>query len=408
MKKKMFNIKEEFSSLILDYISITLGVSTYSMALAFLLLPYKLTSGGVTGIGTLIFYATGFEVQNSYFIINILLLLIAVKELGWRFCMKTIYATVAMTFTLWAAQRIYHWVGSPMIVGDEMFMATIIGAIISGTGLALCFMAGGSTGGTDIIAAIVNKYRSVSLGKVIMFLDIFIISSCYLVFHDIQKVMFGYVLLIVASQTLDYWLNKNHQSVEFKIYSRNPYLIAETIIKTGHGATILDGKGCYTNSERKVIISVVNQSERLVMFRMIKSIDPYAFVTMGLVSGVWGEGFDAIKVRDSKETSKLPILVIASTDENQIEEVRQRLHNRFQIRSLHEIGCEISHPIHQDILSTDALTRARCIKYYYGYDCIARDLNNPELPVILITGKAAANDYKVQRFARLEELYNNA
>ncbi len=400
-------MKLKHSAEIIDYLTITLGVSIYALFLAFTILPYKLTSGGVAGIGALVFYATGFEVQNTFFIINVVLLIAAIKELGWKFCLKTIYATGTLTLAIWVAQRIYEWAGSPMLVGDELFLATILAAIGTGTGLSICFMAGGSTGGTDIIAAIVNKYRNMSIGRVIMIVDIAIISSCYLVFHDIQRVVFGYVLLVIASLTIDYWLNRSHQSVEFKIYSRNPYPIAEAITNSGRGVTILNGMGYYTKSERKVLISVVNRRERIILFRLIKSIDPYAFVTMGPVSGVWGEGFDHIESSDKSGKGAQHVLVMATQDEAQLTEARQTFGDNFEIRSLQEIGCDLEHPINRNIVSDDAVLRARTVKYFYGYDCITIDSQSQggaeDQPVILITGKAAAKEYGMQRFKTLGE-----
>lgn len=400
-------MKLKHSADIIDYLTITLGVLVYAMVLAFTILPYKLTSGGVAGIGTLVFYATGFEVQNTFFIINVALLIAAVKELGWKFCLKTIYATGALTVAIWFAQRVYEWAGSPMIVGDELFLATILAAIGTGTGLAICFMAGGSTGGTDIIAAIINKYRNMSIGRVIMVVDIAIISCCYFVFHDIQRVMFGYVLLVIASLTLDYWLNRSHQSVEFKIYSRNPNPIAEAIINSGRGVTMLNGMGYYTKSERKVLISVVNRRERIILFRLIKSIDPYAFVTMGNVSGVWGEGFDRIESSDKGGKSTRHVLVMATQDEEQLLEARRAFGDEFEIRSLQEIGCDVEHPINKNIVSEDAVLRARTVKYFYGYDCITVDQQSggedDHQPIILITGKAAAKEYGMHRFATYAE-----
>ena len=399
-------MKNKYTAVFIDYLTITMGVCLYAITLAFCVLPYKLTSGGVAGIGTLVFYATGFEVQNTYIIINVALLGAAIIELGWRFCIKTIYATFSLTFAIWAAQRIFEMVDKPLLFGDELFMACIISAIGTGSGLALCFLAGGSTGGTDIIAAIVNKYRNMSIGKVIMIVDIAIISSCYFVFHDIQRVVFGYVLLVLATGTIDYWLGRNNQSVEFKIFSRNPNQIAETLVRNGMGVTILNGEGFYTRSERRVIISVVNRRERLLVFRMIKSIDPFAFVTMGNVSGVWGEGFDNMKDKESKANAH--IMVMLTDDKQEMENVNHQLGSGFQLRSIREIGCDMDYPINKDILSPDYVVRTRFVKYYYGYDCIAVDPNaDPQagiLPIILVTGKAATDHPTIQRFATFEDL----
>lgn len=396
MKRRLFS---ELS----DYLTITLGVIIYSFAAAFFILPYELTSGGVAGIGMLVFYSTGIEVQYTVLAINTVLLIIAIKELGLKFCLKTIYATLALSFFLWLAQRVYEFAGSPMPVGDEMFMACIIAAIFQGLGLMICFHAGGSTGGTDIVAAVVNKYRNMSLGTVIMIIDIMIISSGYFVFHDIQRVVFGYVLLIVASLTIDYLMSRSQQSVEFKIYSRNPQPIADALTTSSHGVTILTGMGNYTKSERKVIITVAHRSERSYISHLIMSIDPYAFVTMANVSGVWGEGFDTIKM-GKKASSQPRIIVLATNHEDELSAARSLFGVGYEVRSLSDIGCDVNNPLNLDIQSHDAELRARCVKYYYGYDCIAIDCEGNEGGVVLAMGKAAADDTQIYRFAALPEV----
>lgn len=398
---------EQIKNKATDYLYITCGVSLYALGVAFFLLPYKLTTGGVAGIGTIIFYISGFEVQNTYLLINALLLVFAIKELGWRFCVKTIYAVLSLSFLLWLTQRLYNLAGNPMVVGDELLLACLIGAILEGAGLSLCFMAGGSTGGTDIIAAVINKYRNVSLGTVIMLLDVIIISSCYFVFYDIQRVIFGFVILIVSSLTLDYLITRNKQAVEFKIYSRNPYAIANAIINSGRGVTILDGIGFYTKSERKVIISVVRRQEQVMWFRMIKSIDPFAFVTMANVSGVWGEGFDKIKVKDSNNKSKGRVLVVATDNLEEIEEARIIFGNGYDIRSLKDVGCDVENPVNSDIQSNNAVLRARFVKQFYGFDCIAKGttLNDTKQTIFaLVTGDAVAQEFIVNKFVTVEEV----
>jgi len=391
---------------ILDYFYITVGVTLYAISVAFFLLPYKLTTGGVAGIGALIYYATGFEVQNTYLLVNLLLLILAVKELGWRFCFRTIYAVGSLTFMLWLTQRLYEMFGSPMLVGDELFMSCLIGAILEGIALGFCFVAGGSTGGTDIIAAIVNKYRNMSLGTVIMLLDIIIISSCYFVFHDVQRVVFGYVLLIVSSVTLDYYVNRIRQAVEFKIYSRNPNAIANEIMKTGHGVTILDGMGFYTKSERKVIVSVVRKSEQMMLFRMIKSIDPYCFVTMGNVSGVWGEGFDVMKVKENAKTKKRHVVVFATDNEADVEEARILFGDQYEIRSLVDIGCDLTNPVNTDIQSGNAILKARFVKKFYGFDSIASGttLNDSQNAIFAVATGDPLSNFDVDKFSTIEDV----
>lgn len=392
---------------LVDYLHITFATLLYAVAVAFFLLPYKLTTGGVAGIGALIYYATGFEVQNTYLLVNLALLTFAIKELGWRFCIKTIYAVLVLSFMLWFTQRIYELCGSPMVVGEELFMACLIGAIFEGVGLGMCFMAGGSTGGTDIIAAIVNKYRNMSLGTVIMLLDIVIISSCYFVFHDVQRVVFGFVLLIVSSITLDYYITRNRQAVEFKIYSRNPYPIADQIIKTNHGVTIMDGIGFYTRSERKVIVSVVRKREQAMFLRMIKTIDPYAFVTMGNVSGVWGEGFDAMKVRSNSNALMRKIVVLATNDEAEVSKVSAALGDRYEVRTLSHIGCDVNNPLNSDILCDNAVLKARFIKNFYGFDGIAygKTLNESCEEIFAVsTGDPNIAQCFIEKFHTIEEV----
>ena len=292
-----------------DYALISVGVILYAMGVTVFMLPYSLTTGGVAGVASIVYYATGIEVQVTYIFINAALLIAAIKVLGLRFCLKTIYAVFFMTFVLWLLQRIVevpdpNHPGEMMLqkfIGDESFMACVLGAILCGIGVAVCFENNGSTGGTDIIAAIVNKYKTMSLGSVIMACDVVIISSCYFIFHDWFRVIYGFVMLFICSTTIDYWMRRRHQSVQFMIFSRNPDAIADAIVKMHHGVTMLDGQGWFTHTDRKVIVSVVRRREQFMMQRMIKSIDPYAFVSMTDASGVWGEGFDQIKVTAKKK-----------------------------------------------------------------------------------------------------------
>ena len=357
-----------------DYLLITFGLFLYSFGLTYFMLPYEITTGGVAGVGSIIYYATGFEVQNTYLIVNAALLIAAIKVLGWKFCFRTIYAVLVLTAFIWAMQRIAEGDNGvlPRACNDQTFMACIIGACLEGSGLAICFLSNGSTGGTDIIAAIVNKYKNMSLGSIIMLCDVFIISSCYFVFHDWQRVVFGVATLIVSSVTLDFVVNKQRQSVQFMIFSRNYRKIADAINATGRGVTVLDGTGWYTRTERKVIVVLVKKRESINIFRMIKSIDPYAFVSMGNVQGVYGEGFDPIKASVKTNKGKKTI-VFASNNQHKLEEIRAILGDKFEVRSLEDIGCHDDIPETSGTLEGNALQKAEYIKQFYGYDCFADD-----------------------------------
>lgn len=284
-----------------DYIFITLGLMSYSLGWAAFLLPYQITTGGVTGISAIAYYATGTPIQVSYFAINIVLLVIALKFLGPKFSIKTIFGIFFLTFYLWLFQEIMKDdQGNLMqILGPgQDFMACIIGACLCGVGLGLVFVNNGSTGGTDIIAAVVNKYRDVTFGRMILYCDIIIISSCYFIFHDWRRVVFGFVTLVVISYTLDLIINSARQSVQFFIFSKHYEEIAEHISNDIHrGVTILDGTGWYSKAPVKVIMVLAKKSQSVSIFRLVKDIDPNAFISQSAAIGVYGEGFDKIKVK---------------------------------------------------------------------------------------------------------------
>lgn len=294
-------LKKNFEREAKDYLNITFGLCIYALAWAMFLLPYQITTGGVTGIAAIIYYATGIEIQVSYFAINAVFLGFALKILGPRFSVKTVYAIFMLTFVLWLFQFLLKDDAGnlPQLLGPgQDFMACVIGAGMIGLGIGLVFSANGSTGGTDIIAWIINKYRDVSLGRMMMYLDIIIISSCYFIFHDWRRVLFGFVVLFIMSIVIDYVINTNRQSVQFLIFSRKYNDIAEGIsTKIDRGVTLLDGKGWYSKQDIKVVVVLAKKRQSEDIFRLIKDIDPDAFISQSNVVGVYGEGFDKLKVK---------------------------------------------------------------------------------------------------------------
>lgn len=279
-----------------DLLFITLGLCSYAMGWSAFLLPYQITTGGVTGISAIIFYATGFPLQYSYFVINAVLMAFSMKILGAKFTIKTTYAIFMLTFLLTLFQEM---IGDLKVIGDgQEFMACILGAAMCGLGLGIVFINNGSTGGTDIIAAVVNKYRDITFGRMILYCDIIIISSCYFVFEDWKRVVFGFVTLIVISYVLDMVINSARQSVQFFIFSKEYKQIADRIISDTHrGVTVLDGTGWYSKKDVKVLVVLAKKSQSVNIFRLVKDIDPNAFVSQSSVIGVYGEGFDRIKVK---------------------------------------------------------------------------------------------------------------
>lgn len=300
--------KAEIMREVKDYIYITLGLISYSLGWAVFLLPYQITTGGTTGIGAIIYYATGFPIQWSYFIINAVLMTFAIRILGPKFSIKTTYAIFMLTFLLWLFQLVVNNYikapdmtpnGKPLLLGiGQDFMACIIGAAMCGVGLGITFNYNGSTGGTDIIAAVVNKYRDVSLGRMIMICDVFIIGSCYFIFHDWRRVIFGFVTLFIIGVVLDWIINSARQSVQFFIFSKKYDEIADRIIKDAdRGVTVLDGTGWYSKNHVKVLVVLAKKRQSLEIFRLVKRIDPNAFISQSSVIGVYGEGFDKLKVK---------------------------------------------------------------------------------------------------------------
>ena len=298
-----------------DYFYITLGLLMYTFGFTVFLLPYEIVTGGIAGIGAIVFYATGFPVQYTFFIINALLIVGTIKLLGWKFLTKTIYATFMLTFMLEMAQQVvmmpdghfYKLLGE----GND-FMSLVIGCMITGTALAVVFLNNGSTGGTDIVAAVLNKYHNITLGRALIVIDICIIGSCLFIpsFGDVrmrcQMVVFGICTMVIECLMLDYVMYWQRQSVQFLIFSKKYQEIAYAIAKqTDHTMTILAGHGWWTGKATKVICLLAKKNESGRIFRIVKTIDPNAFVSQSSVIGVYGEGFDSIKVKVKTDPNPL-------------------------------------------------------------------------------------------------------
>jgi len=266
-----------------DYLSITFGLICYALGWAAFLLPYQITTGGVTGISAIIYYVTGIEIQVSYFIINAVFLGFALKILGPKFSLKTIYAIFMLTFLLWLFQALLKNPDGtlPQLLGPgQEFMACVVGAGLLGFGIGIVFC------------------KDVTLGRMMMYCDIVIISSCYFIFHDWKRVLFGFCVLFIMSIVIDYVINSSRQSVQFLIFSRKHDEIAEGITKQiDRGVTLLDGTGWYSKQGIKVVVVLAKKSQSLDIFRLVKDIDPNAFISQSNVVGVYGEGFDKLKIK---------------------------------------------------------------------------------------------------------------
>jgi len=277
-----------------EYIFIAIGLFMYAGAWKGLLLPHKITGGGVTGIGALLYYATDIPISVSFFVINFILLVIAVRSVGWKFSLRTIYGVALITiyFAILPQAPLGTFVN-----GDENFMACVLGGILMGTGIGIVFLSNGSSGGTDIIAKVVNKYRNITLGRILLYCDVIIISSSYfLKFGSIETIVYGLTTLGISTVAIDMVINGVRQSVQFFIFSKEYEQIANKInLEVHRGVTILDGMGWYSKEPVKVITVIARKNESIKIFRIVKEIDPNAFISQSSAIGVYGEGFDVIK-----------------------------------------------------------------------------------------------------------------
>lgn len=288
--------------LLLSYVKIILGLTLFCIGYTCFMLPYQIMSGGVSGISAFIYYVTGFHAGYSYFIINIALILMAWYTLGWRFCVRTIIATVVASFLIDYIQAALTEVGPDgeehmkRLMGNQIFMAGVMGGMLEGVGLSIVFLAGGSTGGTDIVALTVNKYRDISLGRVMLFVDIFIVGLSFIKFRNFELLVTSYIIVFISTNVIDYIVNRAHQSVQFIIISEKDAEIAQAVSdQLERGVTILHGEGWYSKEPRRLLLIMARKQESRRLFQLIRIIDPHAFMTMSNVEGVFGEGFDKIK-----------------------------------------------------------------------------------------------------------------
>lgn len=287
-----------------DYGIITIAMLLGVIGVNLFLLPHEITTGGLMGIASIVYWGTGIPMQNTFFVLNAVLLIVALKVLGWHFCAKTIYAVIVFTVGSTVLQSFMP--PGLHLLADQKFMACMVGAVFLGSSIGLVLSTGGSTGGSDVVAAMIHKYRDVSLGQIILFCDLAIITSSYVVLNDWEKVLYGYVLLFVISFVVDHLVNSLRQSVQFFIISDKYQEIGEAINEIAdRGCSILNGSGFFTKKDIKVIFCIAKHSESSFIFELINEIDPNAFVAQSAVVGVYGQGFDRVKNHRKLNLKKL-------------------------------------------------------------------------------------------------------
>ena len=289
------NKTKEIKEFCIIAVSMILG----SLGWCAFLLPHQITIGGLGGISSVLFWGTGIPIPYTYAVVNGILMIAALKLLGWRFCVRTIFAVTVFSFCVGFFQKVFE--GQVPFAG-QTFLACVVGGVIMGVTMGVALQYNASTGGSDVIAAIVNKYRDISLGRVIMICDIFIISSSYFVVHDWEKVLYGYVVLYVQAFCIDQVVNSRRRSVQFFIISKKYQEIGKRInTDADRGVTVVDASGFYSGQQVKMLFVLAKQRQSQTIFRLIEEIDPHAFVSQSAVIGVYGEGFDQIKGKIKKK-----------------------------------------------------------------------------------------------------------
>lgn len=310
---------ESMTRTVFEYIAIIIGIAPMALMVNWVLLPHAFVGGGLTGICSAIYYVTdglfpslfpayhgAIPVWLTTFVINVILLLIAGFTVGWRFCIRTMVGVAAITF--W--YRIIPILPEPII--SDPWLGAIIGGFVFGLSLGIVLAANGSSGGTDIVAMIVNHYHNISLGNIMLLCDIIIIASAFFlplpesmlaeggnpVYLQIKRVLYGVCMTISYTVAVDWIIARLHRSVHFLIYSSKYDEIATEINKTvNRGVTVLDGTGWYSQQPVKVISVLVRKPESSLVLSIVKNLDPNALVSIADVGGVFGSGFDKIKAK---------------------------------------------------------------------------------------------------------------
>ena len=280
-----------------EYFLMAFGMMLYSFGWIGCILPVRGTGGGAAGLSLVVCNALeqiGISIQigTMVFVLNAILLLIAGFIVGWNFGVKTIFCVFVISLGM-------HFWQDVLPAGDflhlERILAVILGGILAGVGISMCFAQGGSTGGTDIVAMIINKYHTVSYGKILIYSDFVIIGSTLLVGFHIDTVIYGYVMTAVVGYTVDMIMAGNQQSSQVFIVTRDYEKMADAIAQNVHrGVTLIDSQGWYSKEHSKIVMVVCRKRESAVILKFVKTIDPDAFITVGSVMGVYGKGFEAL------------------------------------------------------------------------------------------------------------------
>ena len=285
--------RSKITSILRSHAIITFGLLCIAFGWCAFLIPSNVTGGGVSGIAAIVYFATGFPPGVTYLLVNTALILAAMKLVNMSLGLKSIYGVVVFSLLLGVFTPIFT---EPLV--SDTFLATVVGAILSGIGSGIVFTQGGSAGGADLIAMMITHQRNISPGRVIMMVDVVVISSSFFIFQSLERMIYGYCVMVVSSYVVDFVLAGSKQSYQLFIFSDKYEEVAANIFtNVKRGLTLVDAQGWYTRKPTKMIVVIVRKHEVTDVFRAIKEIDPDAFISMGNVMGVYGRGFDSIKVK---------------------------------------------------------------------------------------------------------------
>ena len=285
----------KFSHQYKDMFFITFGILMYAFGYTAFILPEHVVMGGVAGISALLFYAFKLPPGIAIWVLNLTMLVIAYRALSKQFVIRTVIGVTILSSLVGVLQPLFEQY--PVITpGEDKFMHVLIGGALGGAGLGIVFSHNGSTGGTDIIVALLNKYTRMSFGRAMQTCDICIICSSYFLFHSLETIVYGVAFTLIASFVCDYVVNGTRQTVQFIIISKKYDVIADTINNSVHrGVTLIKGTGWYSKSDVQILIVLARKYESQDVFNLIKRIDPMAMVSQSFCQGVFGSGFDTIK-----------------------------------------------------------------------------------------------------------------
>ena len=285
-----------------SHIIITLAIILSAIGWCVFLIPNQMLGGGVTGLSTIIYWLTGIPTGIMIFIFNAILISISFKSLGKRFAFSTIYSVIVTSVVFYVMQEYIvgimqeHFGSLPLSGTEHRLLAALLGSALNGVACGIIFLEGSSTGGTDVVAVMINKYRNVTIGRLSLFINVAVITCSYFVYQDLELLIYSYVGLMVTSYTVDLTMNGSKQSVQMFIFTSKPHEIADRVGDEVHrGVTMIKGTGWYSKKESEIVMVVVRKTESQRVIRIVKQADPAAFVSVNTVMGVYGKGFEMMK-----------------------------------------------------------------------------------------------------------------